>query len=306
MKKWMFMVTLAAAGTGGLSTLYAEPTTGAGAPRAVPDTAAMRLSRLTMSRDVYDDMMQKLVHVVSIAAEGNGLLRPRDAKQLEPLMVEALPYEELLQLTAEVYAAHFSGKEMDDVLAFYKTPTGMKFAKEQLGMGKEVTMKTVPIMEQRMPALLKKHGLATDAESKDHSKADTIRTSAETASARARLDKLRADQASLSQKPMPPEGLSALLEKNYPRLARANRVSGSTVLIVRILPDGHADNMQVLGETADGPLPAADYGFGDACKSTLEQPLWRSAIDKSGRPVAIDIRYTCEFEVEASSTLRSR
>lgn len=97
-------------------------------------------------------------------------------------------------------------------------------------------------------------------------------------------------EASLSRSPQPPDGMEGLLEQFFPPRARAQGVSGTAVLRVRIQPDGRATDMKVLRETGD-------YGFGAACNKALRQKRWQAPLDKRGQPVATEIRYTCEFEV---------
>jgi TonB family protein len=97
-------------------------------------------------------------------------------------------------------------------------------------------------------------------------------------------------EASLSRKPVPPEGMDALLEQFFPPRARAQGVSGTALLRVRILADGRVGEMQPLRETGD-------YGFGAACMKALKQKRWQPPLDKQGQPVATEIRYSCEFEV---------
>ncbi|HEY2734692.1 MAG TPA: TonB family protein, partial [Polyangiales bacterium] len=62
-------------------------------------------------------------------------------------------------------------------------------------------------------------------------------------------------EASLSRKPVPPDGMNELLEQNFPARARAQGVAGSARLRVRILADGRVGDMKVLRESGD-------YGFG--------------------------------------------
>jgi protein TonB len=97
-------------------------------------------------------------------------------------------------------------------------------------------------------------------------------------------------EASLSRKPVPPDGMDALLEQNFPPRARAQGVSGSALLSVKILSDGRVDDMKVMRETGD-------YGFGTACQKTLRMRRWQPPLDRRGQPVATEIRYSCEFEV---------
>jgi protein TonB len=97
-------------------------------------------------------------------------------------------------------------------------------------------------------------------------------------------------EASLSRAPVPPEGMNALLEQNFPPRARAQGVSGSALLRVTILGDGRVSDMRVMRETGD-------YGFGAACQKMLRLKRWQPPLDRRGQPVATEVRYSCEFEV---------
>jgi protein TonB len=97
-------------------------------------------------------------------------------------------------------------------------------------------------------------------------------------------------EGSLSRKPVPPPDMNDLLEKNFPPRARAQGVSGTARLRVRILADGRTGEMTLIHETGD-------YGFGDACIKTLRMRRWQAPLDRQGNPVATDVKYTCDFEV---------
>jgi TonB family protein len=97
-------------------------------------------------------------------------------------------------------------------------------------------------------------------------------------------------EESLSRRPVPPPGLDALLEQNFPSRARAQGVAGTAVVKLRIMADGRVGPMTIVRETGD-------YGFGKACMKVLGQTRWQAPLDKRGQPVATEIRFTCDFEV---------
>jgi TonB family protein len=96
---------------------------------------------------------------------------------------------------------------------------------------------------------------------------------------------------SLSRKPVAPPGLDALLEQYFPPRARAQGVSGSARVRVRILADGSVGPMTVLRETGGG------FDFGSSCMKALKQKRWQPPLDKRGQPVATEINFDCEFDV---------
>lgn len=98
------------------------------------------------------------------------------------------------------------------------------------------------------------------------------------------------NEASLSRKPIPPEGMDALLVQYYPARARAQGVAGSALLRVRILADGRVGEMKIVRESDD-------YGFGVACTKLLQLRRWQAPLDRRGEPVSTEISYLCEFEV---------
>jgi periplasmic protein TonB len=98
------------------------------------------------------------------------------------------------------------------------------------------------------------------------------------------------DESLLSRSPVPPDGMNALLEQNYPSRARAQGVAGSALIRVQILADGRVGDMKLQRETGD-------YGFASACMKILRMRRWQAPLDRRGTPVGTVINYKCEFEV---------
>jgi TonB family protein len=95
--------------------------------------------------------------------------------------------------------------------------------------------------------------------------------------------------ADLSQKPAPP-ALDGALARNYPPELRRRGVGGVAVVRVRIEPDGSVRIASVVSETQSG--------FGDACRRTVLGSRWVAPRDRSGRPAATFVSYTCRFRVD--------
>jgi hypothetical protein len=62
-------------------------------------------------------------------------------------------------MNAQVYGSRFNDKELNDIIAFYKTPTGTKMVREIPNITQEVAQKVGTLLPQRLPDLLKKHGI---------------------------------------------------------------------------------------------------------------------------------------------------
>jgi uncharacterized protein len=124
---------------------------------ASAESTAMRLSRMVMTKDTYEDMVKQMMQNM-MKASGQA----PDAKteqQLEAVVIEALPYEELLKFNAKVYGERFKDSELEDIITFYKTPTGAKLLREIPSITGEVGTMVGKLIPERLPALLKKHGL---------------------------------------------------------------------------------------------------------------------------------------------------
>ena len=147
----------------GLGTLAAV-TVGAGftpAQAAAPsESTAMQLSRVVLSKDGYQDLIKQSTAGIIAGIKSQGQELPKDfAKKMEAVVAEALPYEELLAFNSQVYGSRFSDKELQDLITFYKTPTGSKLVRLLPAISGEVGQKLGNLLPQRLPGLMKKHGI---------------------------------------------------------------------------------------------------------------------------------------------------
>ena len=147
----------------GLGTLAAV-TVGAGftpAEAAAPsESTAMQLSRVVLSKDGYQDLIKQSTAGIIAGIKSQGQELPKDfAKKMEAVVAEALPYEELLAFNSQVYGSRFSDKELQDLITFYKTPTGSKLVRLLPAISGEVGQKLGNLLPQRLPGLMKKHGI---------------------------------------------------------------------------------------------------------------------------------------------------
>ena len=146
----------------GLGTVGAV-TVGTGlapAHAAASESVAMQLSRVVMSPDGYKELIKQSTAGIIAGIKSQGQEIPKDfAKKMEAVVAEALPYEELLAFNAQVYGSRFSDKELQDLITFYKTPTGAKLVRLLPAISGEVGQKLGILLPQRLPALMKKHGL---------------------------------------------------------------------------------------------------------------------------------------------------
>jgi uncharacterized protein len=124
------------------------------------DTLSMQLSRIVLSDELYAQTVAQMTQgMIQSARSSGGEVPPDIAPKLQAIVKEALPHQELLQFNAQAYSSHFNDKELTDILAFYKTPSGAKMVRELPGITQEVAQKVGTLLPQRLPELMKKHGL---------------------------------------------------------------------------------------------------------------------------------------------------
>jgi hypothetical protein len=121
----------------------------------------MELVQLVTPPENYQAMISQMTTQMLASMQQTGAKVPPDAQSKMALAVtDALPYNDLAQWTVEIYSARFSTEEIKQLIAFYKTPVGKKAAKLLPEISGEVGKKLGPVLMQRLPASMKKVGLA--------------------------------------------------------------------------------------------------------------------------------------------------
>ncbi|HWZ91153.1 MAG TPA: DUF2059 domain-containing protein [Polyangiaceae bacterium] len=124
---------------------------------AASDSVAMQLSRMVLNKSTYEAMVKQMMD--SMMNASGQAPDAKTQKELTAVVMEALPYDEMLKFNAKVYGEHFKDSELEDVITFYKTPTGAKLVHELPNISGEVGQMVGKIIPERLPALLKKHGI---------------------------------------------------------------------------------------------------------------------------------------------------
>jgi hypothetical protein len=122
--------------------------------------AVVEMMRTVLPKPAYDAMLDQMYTQMSASMQqmGSGGLSEAKKKSLKEAVQECLPYEDLLSWTGDIYSKHFTRKEIDDLAAFYKTPTGKKLATTLPTLTGEIGAKMAPLLMTRLPAALKKRG----------------------------------------------------------------------------------------------------------------------------------------------------
>jgi hypothetical protein len=124
---------------------------------------ALSLSKLVLTDEIYSQMLEQMSAGIaqSMTAAG-GKLPPDFAEKLAMVVREALPRKDVLEFNAQAYGSRFSDAELQQILDFYKTPTGAKLVRELPSLMREAMVKVGGLLPQRLPALMKKHGLVPE------------------------------------------------------------------------------------------------------------------------------------------------
>ncbi len=123
--------------------------------------AVHELVELVMPKSIYERMVGQMTQqiVASIKTKDNAPL-PRDLTEKISLSVQdALPYEEMVSWSVEIYASRFTLEEIGEMKKFYSTPLGKKLAQLLPEIAAASAKKVGEVMPERLPAAMKKHGL---------------------------------------------------------------------------------------------------------------------------------------------------
>src|SRR5688572_13378665 len=123
--------------------------------------ATLALIRKIVPRSAYDSMLTQMYTQMSASIEqaGGQAMPVEKRKKLEAAVRDVFPYEELINWSADIYVKHLTRKEIDDLAAFYSTPTGVKVASLLPTISGEIGAKVGPLMMTRLPEALKKRGV---------------------------------------------------------------------------------------------------------------------------------------------------
>jgi hypothetical protein len=126
--------------------------------RAAPPAVYMDAVRIMVPRERYDAMIEGMYRplIAEAEAKSKAKMPPESVEALKKAAQSSMSYDELLAWTADVYQRHFTPEEMKQMVAFYRSPLGMKLEKEQPRVFSEVMRKVADVVPSRMEAALRK------------------------------------------------------------------------------------------------------------------------------------------------------
>ena len=125
---------------------------------------ALQLVELVQPESSYraglEQMMDQMLPSLEAQARASGKALPADTRQrMNAALLEVVPYPEMKQWSAEMYAQRFTSAELKELLKFYRTPLGRKLASKLPEIMGEAGKKVGEVLPQRIPAALRRHGL---------------------------------------------------------------------------------------------------------------------------------------------------
>jgi hypothetical protein len=127
--------------------------------------AALELIHQVIPQETYASMIEQMTtQMLQVMPQAR--VSPDAGDKMKKVVLEALPYEELVGWSADIYAQKFTLDELKQLSAFYKTPVGKKAARLMPELSAEAMKSAMPSTMTRMPALLQKYGLAPGAPKK--------------------------------------------------------------------------------------------------------------------------------------------
>ena len=112
-----------------IAVMVAMPLCSALAEEKAKDThleAAMRLLEITNSEKTMDASVNQMI---TIQVKQNPMLAPYE-NVLRSFLKKYVGWDALKDDLAKIYKEEFTEKELNDIIAFYKTPTGKKAAQK--------------------------------------------------------------------------------------------------------------------------------------------------------------------------------
>ena len=112
-----------------------------------------------MIRNIMNTMSKQLHQMLSEQLKKEPGMTPEKEERafnLSDDILKNFPVDEVLDAMIPVYQKHFTKGNIDDLLAFYSTPTGQKLIKELPAISAEAMQAAMPITQKMMATTLQR------------------------------------------------------------------------------------------------------------------------------------------------------
>ena len=113
--------------------------------------------RVVTPPDRYDALLDAIYKGLLGAVDAQGKAVPPNAAEVyKELTRSAMPYEEVLEWSADAYEKNFSPEELQDLIAFYKSPVGAKIGQRSPEIIGDLMQRIRETVVPRLQRLMKK------------------------------------------------------------------------------------------------------------------------------------------------------
>jgi uncharacterized protein len=163
MKRWLAVISLIFV-CGSTCIAQTDPNSPASAAdveryfQVVKSHDMMKTMLATMSQSIHQLLHQQyLEHKDELPANYESKLTT-----MVDAMLEKMPMDEIMQAMIPAYQKHLTKGDIDNLVAFYSTPTGSKLLKEMPAMTGEAMQAAMPVMSKYMGTIEKRVQKETD------------------------------------------------------------------------------------------------------------------------------------------------
>jgi hypothetical protein len=106
-----------------------------------------------LMKNVAESMSKQMRQIVGEQLKKEPGMTPEKQERINKIMdklIGDMPIDEMLDAMIPVYQKHFTKRNIDDLLAFYSTPTGQKVIKELPAITTEAMQAVTPISQKMM------------------------------------------------------------------------------------------------------------------------------------------------------------
>jgi hypothetical protein len=112
-----------------------------------------------LMKTMMDAMSKQMHQMIAEQLKKDPAMTPQAEGRVNKMMddiIKTMPIDDLIDAMIPVYQKHFTKGNIDDLLAFYSTPTGQKLVKELPAISTEAMQAVMPISQRMMATAMQR------------------------------------------------------------------------------------------------------------------------------------------------------
>ena len=112
-----------------------------------------------LMKTMMDAMSKQMHQMIAEQLKKDPAMTPQAEGRVNKMMddiIKTMPIDDLIDAMIPVYQKHFTKGNIDDLLAFYSTPTGQKLLKELPAISTEAMQAVMPISQRMMATAMQR------------------------------------------------------------------------------------------------------------------------------------------------------